>query len=106
MNKYFSLSRHIKISFITCVQSILMCTSEQISNTTTWIIFSLDQRALTSVSEALVTAEIDRKELERYIKVNTEKKHSFIMVNLESESDDLVYQAYDPTTNSFLAGIR
>ena len=106
MNKFAQLSRHPGISYINCVQSILNCTSEQISNGTTWIIFSLDQRALTRVSETLATAEMDRKELEQYIRVNTEKKHSWIMVNLEAESDDLVYTAYNPTTNSFSAGIR
>src|SRR6478609_2341188 len=104
MNRYFTLARHMKISFICCVQSILMCTSEQISCTTEWIIFALDQRALTRVSETLATAEMDRKELERYIRVNTEKKHSWILVNLEAESDDMVYQAYDPDTNSFSPG--
>ncbi|KAJ3050035.1 hypothetical protein HK097_008985 [Rhizophlyctis rosea] len=106
MNRYAQLSRHPGISYINCVQSILNCTSEQISNTTTWIIFSLDQRALTRVSETLATAEMDRKQLEKYIKVNTEKKHSWIMVNLEAESDDLVYTAYDPVTNSFSKGVR
>lgn len=106
MNRYAQLGRHPGISYINCVQSILNCTSEQISNTTTWIIFSLDQRALTRVSETLATAEMDRKELEQYIKINTEKKHAWIQVNLEAERDDLVYTAYDPTTNTFSPGIR
>lgn len=106
MNRYAQLCRHPKISFINSVQSILNCTSEQISNTTTWIIFQLDQRALSRVSETLATAEMDRKDLERYIRRNTQRKHSFVLINLEAESDDLVYQAYNPETKRFGPGLK
>ena len=104
MNRYFQLCRHLNISFISCLQSINNCTSEQISNTTTWIIFGLDAKALKKVSEKLATAEKDHKELAQYIQKNTLKKHSWVMINLEAESDELVYTTYDPETNSFGPG--
>ena len=105
MNKYYQLSRHPKISFIVIIQSLLNATSEQISNSTQWIIFKLDQRALSRAAETLASVLKDRKELESWIKRNTAKKYSWVLINQEAESDDLVYQAFDPVTNTFSAGL-
>ncbi|KAJ3051751.1 hypothetical protein HK097_007239 [Rhizophlyctis rosea] len=106
MNVYFQKSRHPKISFICCVQSINNCTAEQKSNTTQWVVFGLDPDALKKVSLTLATAEKDRYETTDYIVKNTHKKHSWIMIDLEAESDDTVYQAYDPDTNKTSAGVQ
>jgi hypothetical protein len=104
MNRYFQLCRHLNISFISCLQSINNATSEQVTNTTSWIVFGLDAKALKKVSEKLATAEKDHKELAKYIQKNTVKKHSWVMINLEAEADDLVYSAYDPEANTFGPG--
>lgn len=106
INKYYQLCRHPKISIINLCQSILNLTSEMISCTTTFIIFSLDAKALTTVSEKLASSEMDRDQLQKYIKVNTKEKHSFVQINLEAESDDLVYLTYSPRSNAFSRGIR
>ena len=101
LNRYFQLARHIGISFICCVQSILNCTSEQISNSTEWVIFALDRRQLKRVSETLATSAKDKDELEDYICENTKVKHSWVLINLNAPPDDQVYTAYDPVSNSF-----
>ncbi|KAJ3025683.1 hypothetical protein HDV00_012575, partial [Rhizophlyctis rosea] len=92
MNKYAQLGRHPGISYINIVQSILNCTSEQISNSTEIILFRLDNRALMRVSETLATAEKDRKELTEYLKRNTKKKYSWVLINMAAEDDDMIFQ--------------
>ncbi|KAJ3029110.1 hypothetical protein HDV00_009778 [Rhizophlyctis rosea] len=104
INKYAQMSRHIGISFINIVQSILNVTSEVISNSTEFIIFRLDNRALTRVSETLATAEKDRKELEAFLKRNTKKKYSWVLINMQADEDEHVFQVYDPDTGKFSAG--
>ena len=104
MNKYFQLGRHPGISFIAIVQSILNCTSEQITCATEVIIFRLDQRQLRKVSETLATAEKDRDELESWIRRNTTDKYAWVYIQKEAEHDDQVYLAYNPRTNTFSSG--
>lgn len=105
MNRYVQQSRHVGISYIFMCQSILNMTSEQISNCTTWAIFAQDARALTKISETLATAQMDKDDLAAYIRENTKKKHSFVLINLEAEKDEHVYTAYDPAEKHFLTQV-
>ena len=104
MNKIAQMSRHVGISYKNIVQSILNVTSEVISNSTEFIIFRLDNRSLTRVSETLATAEKDRKDLADYLKRNTKKKFSWVLINMQAEEDEHVFQVYDPDTGRFSAG--
>lgn len=104
MNKYAQLGRHPGISFINIVQSPNNLTSEQWSNATTFIIFALDRKALIKTSEKLATAEKDAREMEDYIRKNTRKKYSWVMVNMSAERDEDVFLAFDPTSNTFKIG--
>lgn len=105
LTKYMQLCRHPKISIIVICQSLLNITGEMITNSKQFIIFQLDQRALNKVSDTLATALKDRKELEAWIKRNTQKRYSWVLINKEAEHDEYVYQAYDPDTKTFSPGL-
>lgn len=105
MKKIAQSSRHINLSYFAVAQSCLNYPSEMTSNATSHIMFRMNKRELTKVSELLATKVKDRDELFDWIQRNTVKPYSWVQINLNADSDAEVYLAWDPDTNSFSQGI-
>lgn len=104
LKRFYQLSRHVRLSIITCAQSLVNYSTEQIGNASSWIIFRLNQRDLKKVSESLATNLMDKDDLQDFISRNTKEDYSWVMIDLTADDDDKVYQAFDPKSNSFHSG--
>ena len=99
MNVLYTTFRHYGGNLICGVQSLLHMDSIQISNSTQWCIWDMNQKQLKKLATDLATSRINEDQLERFVRQNTVKPFSFVFIDYTKSQDQSFWVGFDSIWN-------
>ena len=95
MDNLYTRFRHFGGNLITSVQSLNHLENIMKSNSTQWVFFDTNHRALRKIAEDLSTNSMHEKELEKFISENTMQRYSHVYIDYTAPEDQVFRIGFD-----------